>query len=93
MDNVSGWPWRAPWSPVLVVHDPTTAVDPVTEDRIAAGIRELRSGLTTIMVTTSPALLAVTDRVVMLDGGAVTLEGKHADLVHEHESYREAVLS
>ncbi|HEX2300749.1 MAG TPA: ABC transporter ATP-binding protein [Pseudonocardiaceae bacterium] len=79
--------------PVLVVHDPTTAVDPVTEDRIAAGIRELRNGLTTIMVTTSPALLAVTDRVVVLDGGVVTLEGRHADLVHEHASYREAVLS
>ncbi|MGH4024980.1 MAG: ABC transporter ATP-binding protein [Pseudonocardiaceae bacterium] len=79
--------------PVLLVHDPTTAVDPVTEDRIAAGIRELRRGLTTILVTTSPALLAVTDRVVVLDGGVVTAEGKHADLVHDHESYRAAVLS
>ncbi|MGH3885890.1 MAG: ABC transporter ATP-binding protein [Pseudonocardiaceae bacterium] len=79
--------------PVLLVHDPTTAVDTVTEARIAAGIREVRRGRTTIMVTTSPALLAVTDRVVMLDGGAVAVEGRHADLVHEHAGYRAAVLS
>ncbi|MGH4012757.1 MAG: ABC transporter ATP-binding protein [Pseudonocardiaceae bacterium] len=79
--------------PVLLVHDPTTAVDAVTEARIAAGIRAVRRGRTTIMVTTSPALLAVTDRVVVLDSGVVTVEGAHADLVGAHESYRAAVLS
>jgi len=79
--------------PVLLVHDPTTAVDTVTEIRIAAAIKEVRRGRTTIMVTSSPALLAVADRVVVLDGGIVTGEGKHADLVGEHESYRAAVLS
>ncbi len=55
--------------PVLVVHDPTTAVDTVTEARIAARLRELRRGRTTLLVTTSPALLAGTDVVVVLDGG------------------------
>ncbi|MGH3913420.1 MAG: ABC transporter ATP-binding protein [Pseudonocardiaceae bacterium] len=78
---------------VLVVHDPTTAIDTVTEVRIAAAVREVRRGRTTIMVTTSPALLAMTDRVVVLDGSIVTAEGKHADLVGEHESYRATVLS
>ncbi|MGH3930690.1 MAG: ABC transporter ATP-binding protein, partial [Pseudonocardiaceae bacterium] len=79
--------------PVLLVHDPTTAVDTVTEVRIAVEIRDVRRGRTTIMVTSSPALLAVTDRVVVLEGGIVTVEGKHTDLVHEHESYRAAVLN
>lgn len=78
---------------VLVVHDPTTAVDTVTEARIAAAMSKLRRGRTTILITSSPALLSVTDRVVMLDGGTVTAAGKHVDLVSEHESYREAVLS
>ncbi len=79
--------------PVLVLHDPTTAVDTVTEARVAAEIKEIRRGRTTVMVTTSPVLLASTDRVVVLDGGVVSLEGKHADLVHEHARYRSAVLS
>ncbi|MBT2370100.1 ABC transporter ATP-binding protein [Streptomyces sp. ISL-10] len=79
--------------PVLVVHDPTTAVDTVTESRIATRLRELRRDRTTILVTTSPALLAVTDRVVVLDDGAVTADGRHPDLVAGDEAYRSVVLA
>ncbi|MFD4599963.1 ABC transporter ATP-binding protein [Streptomyces sp. NPDC058464] len=79
--------------PVLVVHDPTTAVDAVTEARIAEGLREFRQGRTTVVVTNSPALLAVTDRVVLLDGGRVGAEGTHAELARTHETYRTAVLA
>ncbi|MFD7325298.1 ABC transporter ATP-binding protein [Streptomyces sp. NPDC059875] len=79
--------------PVLVVHDPTTAVDTVTEARIAARLRDLRRGRTTVLVTTSPALLAGTDVVVMLDDGRVTAEGSHPELAAAHEAYRSAVLA
>lgn len=79
--------------PVLVVHDPTTAVDAVTEARIAAGLREIRKGRTTILVTTSPALLSVTDRVVLLDEGRVTDTATHANLIQRHEAYCTAVLA
>ncbi|MFF1419947.1 ABC transporter ATP-binding protein [Streptomyces sp. NPDC058280] len=79
--------------PVLVVHDPTTAVDTVTEARIAARLRDLRRSRTTVLVTTSPALLAGTDVVVMLDNGRVTARGSHPELVGAHETYRSAVLA
>jgi putative ABC transport system ATP-binding protein len=79
--------------PVLVAHDPTTAVDTVTEARVAEGVRALRRDRTTILVTTSPALLAVTDRVVLLHDGVVAAEGGHATMVAEHPVYRTAVLS
>ncbi|MFC7976946.1 ABC transporter ATP-binding protein [Streptomyces cinereoruber] len=79
--------------PVLVVHDPTTAVDTVTEARIAVRLRELRRGRTTVLVTTSPALLAGTDVVVVLDGGTVVVEGSHPELAASHETYRSAVLA
>ncbi|AVT28958.1 multidrug ABC transporter ATP-binding protein [Plantactinospora sp. BC1] len=78
--------------PVLVLHDPTTAVDAATEARIAAGLRELRQGRTTLLVTTSPALLAVTDRVVLLDGGVVRAEGSHPDLIRRDAGYRSSAL-
>ncbi|HEV7468204.1 MAG TPA: ABC transporter ATP-binding protein [Pseudonocardia sp.] len=77
---------------VLVLHDPTTAVDAVTEARIAAGLREVRAGRTTLVLTTSPALLAAADRVVVLDG-ARRAEGSHAELLHTDAAYRELVLS
>ncbi|MBA8952753.1 ABC transporter transmembrane domain-containing protein [Actinomadura namibiensis] len=80
-------------APVLVLHDPTTAVDAVTEARIADGIRALRTGRTTIVVTTSPALLAVTDRVVLLTGGRAADTAPHAELVDRHDDYRTAVLA
>nr|WP_089223615.1 ABC transporter ATP-binding protein [Actinacidiphila glaucinigra] len=79
--------------PVLVVHDPTTAVDAVTEARIAGGLREHRLGRTTLLVTNSPALLSVADRVVLLDGGRVAADGAHGDLVHGDPTYRTAVLA
>ena len=79
--------------PVLVVHDPTTAVDTVTEAGIAEGVRALRRDRTTVLVTTSPALLAVTDRVVLIHEGTITADGDHASLVAEHPRYRTAVLS
>lgn len=83
-------------APVLVLHDPTTAVDAVTEHAIAAGIEELRHtgdlAQTTVLITTSPALLAVTHRVLVVDGGRVVAEGTHHDLAANDERYRETVL-
>ncbi|MCX5203543.1 ABC transporter ATP-binding protein/permease [Streptomyces sp. NBC_00237] len=79
--------------PVLVLHDPTTAVDAVTEARIAAGVRDIRQGRTTLVVATSPALLAVTDRVLFLEDGRVTDTAAHAELLDRYDTYRTAVLS
>lgn len=78
--------------PVLVLHDPTTAVDAVTEQRIAdriAGVR--RTDGATLLLTNSPALLARADRVVHLAGGRVVASGTHADLVTD-DAYAAAVL-
>lgn len=77
--------------PVLVLHDPTTAVDAVTEAQIAGGLREVRDGRTTVLVTTSPALLAVTDRVVVLEDGRIRAEGTHSDLLSTDPDYRALV--
>jgi putative ABC transport system ATP-binding protein len=79
-------------APVLVLHEPTTAVDAVTEAQIAAGVRDLRRDRTTLLVTTSPALLAVTGRVVLVTGGRVAAQGTHAGLL-ELPAYRSAVLA
>ncbi|KWV34031.1 ABC transporter ATP-binding protein [Micromonospora rifamycinica] len=81
--------------PLLVLHDPTTAVDAVTERAIADGIRALRhgpdAGFGTLVITSSPTLLAATDRVVFIVDGAVAAEGPHAELV-SHDDYRRTVL-
>ncbi|MBB4752070.1 ABC transporter transmembrane domain-containing protein [Actinoplanes lobatus] len=79
--------------PVLVLDEPASALDAVTEAAVAAGIRELRRGRrTTIVVTSSAGLLAVADRVVLVQNGALVAEGTHTDLVAD-ERYAGAVLS
>lgn len=79
-------------APVLVLHDPTTAVDAVTEQRIAEGVCAVRRpDGATLVLTSSPALLSVADRVVHLVDGRVTGVGTHAEL-SAREDYRTAVL-
>lgn len=80
--------------PILVLHEPTTAVDAATEHRIATGLRSLRAGQrTTLVVTSSPTLLAATDRVALLAGGRIVAEGTHAHLAATEPDYHKAVLS
>ncbi|MGO1267317.1 MAG: ABC transporter transmembrane domain-containing protein [Microbacterium gubbeenense] len=53
-------------APVLVLHDPTTSVDAVTEARIADRLGRVRQGLSTLVIATSPTLLSACDRVFEL---------------------------
>lgn len=53
-------------APVLVLHEPTTAVDSVTGAAIADRLPRVRARRSTLLVTTSPVLLARCDRVVEL---------------------------
>ncbi|MFI0485432.1 ABC transporter transmembrane domain-containing protein [Actinomadura sp. 9N215] len=76
---------------VLVLHDPTTAVDAVTEQLIARNVAGLRRGRTTIVITSSPPLLDAADRVLVLDGGVITAEGTHRTLLGADTTYRLAV--
>ncbi|MGH3705972.1 MAG: ATP-binding cassette domain-containing protein, partial [Agromyces sp.] len=56
--------------PVLVLHEPTTAVDAVTESHIADSLTALAGDRTIVLVTERPALLARCSRVVRPRGGA-----------------------
>ncbi len=82
-------------APVLVLAEPTSAVDAMTEQRIADGVRALRHGegslLSTVVITSSPALLASADRVVLVAEGRVVATGTHHELA-QRDDYREAVL-
>lgn len=76
---------------VLVLDEPTSAVDSHTEARIADGVRHLRSGRTTVVFTSSPLLLDRADRVVLLHEGEVVAVGVHRELVHKEPRYRAVV--
>ncbi|HEY0277087.1 MAG TPA: ABC transporter ATP-binding protein [Solirubrobacterales bacterium] len=76
--------------PILVMHEPTSALDAVTELAIAHGFARSRHGLTTLLITTSPTLLAACDEVSLIVDGRVVESGPHNDLI-ARDRYREAI--
>ncbi|MFI2371879.1 ABC transporter transmembrane domain-containing protein [Streptomyces sp. NPDC018833] len=56
---------------VLVLEDPTAAVDAHTEARIVERVAELRAGRTTVVFSDSPLWRGVADHEVRLDGDPV----------------------
>jgi ABC-type multidrug transport system fused ATPase/permease subunit len=76
---------------VLLLVEPTSAVDAHTEARIAERVAALRRGLTTVVTTTSPLMLDRADEVVFLAGGRVRAVGRHRDLLAEQPAYRAVV--
>jgi ABC-type multidrug transport system fused ATPase/permease subunit len=76
---------------VLVLVEPTSAVDAHTEARIADRLRDRRDGRTTVVMTSSPLLLDRADRVAFMLGGRVVAEGSHRDLLTEDPRYRRVV--
>ncbi|MGY1433762.1 ABC transporter transmembrane domain-containing protein [Streptomyces reniochalinae] len=78
--------------PVLVLHEPTTAVDAVTEEVIAHRLADHRRGHCTVVITSSPALLARADQVVVIEDGRATRTGTHTRLAASDAGYRKAVL-
>jgi len=77
--------------PVLVLDEPTSAVDAHTEARIAERLHAVRRGRTTVVMTTSPLLLERCDEVAFLEDGAVTDVGAHRTLMHTNQRYRAVV--
>ncbi|WP_329396756.1 ABC transporter ATP-binding protein [Streptomyces melanogenes] len=76
---------------VLVLDEPTSAVDSHTESRVAGGIKRLRAGRTTVVFSSSPLLLDLADRVVLVHDGEVVSVGVHRDLLHTDTRYRAVV--
>lgn len=70
-------------APVLVLVEPTSAVDAHTESRIAQRLRGLRTGKTTLVVSASPLLLDQADAVILLDEeGLLRASGTHRELLN-----------
>ncbi len=77
---------------VLILDDATSAVDPTKEHEIRDALGEVMNRRTTIVIAHRAATVALADRVVVLDGGAIVAEGTHAELLATNARYR-AVLA
>ncbi|GCD92171.1 ABC transporter ATP-binding protein [Nocardioides sp. LS1] len=76
---------------VLVLVEPTSAVDAHTEARIAFRLRAHRAGRTTVVTTSSPLMLDAVDEVAFLRDGRIVAAGTHGDLLATDPDYRMVV--
>ncbi|MCP3854735.1 MAG: ABC transporter ATP-binding protein [Actinomycetia bacterium] len=65
---------------LLILDDATSAVDPVVEQQILAGLRE-RLGTTTLIVAQRVSTIELADRVIFIADGRVAASGPHRDLL------------
>ena len=76
---------------ILILVEPTSAVDAHTEARIATRLRAQRAGRTTIVISSSPLVLDAVDEVAFLRDGSVVATGRHEDLLANDPAYRAVV--
>ena len=65
--------------PILLLDEPTTALDAASEAQLLDGLKRLMRGRTTILVSHSPRLTRLADRVVTIERGRVVDRGRALD--------------
>ena len=76
---------------ILILTEPTSAVDAHTEALIAGRLVPHRRGKTTIVTTVSPLWLHHADRVAFLFNKRITAYGTHEELLQTNPDYRRTV--
>ncbi|GAB4057576.1 ABC transporter ATP-binding protein [Catellatospora paridis] len=78
---------------LLVLDDATSAVDPVVEAAVVAGLRAAPGGPAMLVVATRRPTIALADEVVYLAGGRVVAAGAHHELMRDVAGYRELLAA
>lgn len=79
--------------PILMLDDPTAAVDAQTEHEILEAMESAMQGRTTFVVAHRPSTLQRADFILVLDQGRIVQRGTHAELLVAGGPYRAAMAS
>lgn len=66
---------------VLLLDEPTAALDDVAERDVIARLRKLAPGRTLVVATHRPAVLQVVDKIIVVDKGQVVLQGARDEVL------------
>jgi ABC-type multidrug transport system fused ATPase/permease subunit len=75
-------------APILILDEPTSSLDAISEEIVFAALRRLRAGRTTIVIAHRLSTVRDADRILVLDGGRIAAQGRHEDLLKSSQLYR-----
>ncbi len=71
----------------MLLDEVTSALDPLNEAAVHAGIEELMAGRTVVLVAHRMATVRRADRVAFLDAGRMVEQGTHEELLRRGGRY------
>ena len=78
-------------SPILILDEPTSSLDPETESQLEESARRLMQGRTVITVAHRLNTIFKADSIIVLDQGHIIEQGTHEELVKRNGKYAEMV--
>lgn len=76
-------------APVIVLDEPTAALDPVSENRLYETYDEVMKGKTTVFISHRLASTRFCHRIILIENGRITEEGTHGELLAKKGRYYE----
>jgi ABC-type multidrug transport system, ATPase and permease components len=76
-------------APIIILDEPTAALDPIAESDIYNKYNDMTSGRTSVYISHRLASTRFCDRIVLLDGGDIAEEGTHESLLALGGKYAE----
>jgi len=75
-------------APILILDEPTSSLDSISEEIVFAALRRLRAGRTTIVIAHRLSTVRDADNILVLDGGRISAQGTHERLLTSSQLYR-----
>src|SRR6185436_14678641 len=68
-------------APILILDEPTSSLDAISEEIVFTALRRLRAGRTTLVIAHRLSTIRDADRILVLDGGRVQASGRHEEIL------------